>query len=890
MSDFVYLKGRPVRCRVSRGLVMAVLCGAIALLLGSAARANDPLPDTKGFQNVVAPFLKQHCLKCHGPMKQAGDKRFDTLSSKALFTPAEAILWHEMLDQLNAGGMPPPKEPRPDKAQVAAVIDWITAELRKADLAHHGQGQVVLRRLNRREYSNTMRDLLGVNTVLDPVKGELDVAELLPVDPRQEGYDNISSELGLSVVHLRSYLEAADRLLARVLDPNEKRPPSETWRFDYRDNGVPYDPKKNNEHNGGYEVKWMNAGPDRPAIWIDVRAGAKDKLPTWLGERHPAWSKGMPHAALPLHWRSYRGPFVTSQRIRGDVGPGIAGFRALLPGVYRVRVAATSGGFTDKWLGGPVRLAVHEHPMRRLLATSVDLPVDDKVAFVEAQVFAPRGGVELPGFYVAPVFPSGMGNNDKARPYLGVDYVEIEGPFFNFDGWPSPAQKRLLGKETTPALNEDSVARARTVLTNFMPRAWRRPVSAAEIAVHVELFKKTLPHKTSFHQALLPVLTSVLCSPHFLFLVERPADMPVAAKSLTERKARQALWLSDHELASRLSYFLWRSMPDPTLLDLARQGKLSDKQTLAAQAERMMRDPRSSTMIRDLADNWFGLQKLESFDPDLEVFPSWDKRLAESLREETHRFMEELMQGGGSVLDIVDSRWTFLNERLARHYGIEGVKGSEFRRVELDPKSNRGGLLTHASVLAATSTGQRTSPVTRGVFIRANLFHDPPPPPPANVPSIADKVPEGNFTVGKLMEQHRAQGSTCAACHARIDPWGLAFENYDGIGSFRTHEYVFKPKARPSLVKGAAIDSRGELPGGEAVDGMEGLKKLLLGKYRDAFVDGSIKRILTTATGRLLGPSDDAEIHQLRDRLAKDNFAFRQLILLVVQSDSFRRK
>jgi hypothetical protein len=455
-------------------------------------------------------------------------------------------------------------------------------------------------------------------------------------------------------------------------------------------------------------------------------------------------------------------------------------------------------------------------------------------------------------------------------PKLYLDWIELEGPIY--DGWPPRSHAGLFfkgeGAESTPAY-------AREIFERFLPRAWRRPVEAAEVDTIVRVVQTELDHGVGFEEAVRAGLVAALTSPKFLYLVEPAA----AVQENAERRP-----LTDYEIASRLSYFLWSSMPDEPLVDLARQGKLQDRAVVAGQVDRMLADPKSRALVDGFAAQWLRTGEYRNFTPDPRLYQNYDAKLGAAMVGETLAFFREVLERDRSVLDFLDSDWTMLNERLAKFYGVDGVKGDEFRRVTLPADSHRGGLLGHAGVMLFGSDGTRTKPVRRGVYVREVLFNDPPDPPPPNVGEIEPNIQGKNLTVRDRLLQHQ-QIESCASCHRTIDPYGLALENYDAVGAWRTQQNGEEFRGRNS----PAIDASGKLPDGSSFTGPAEFKRLLVGQS-DRFVRGLTEKLFTYALGRPTEPSDHGTITAAATKAAGEGYALRSLIKSIVTSDVFLHK
>ncbi len=445
-----------------------------------------------------------------------------------------------------------------------------------------------------------------------------------------------------------------------------------------------------------------------------------------------------------------------------------------------------------------------------------------------------------------------------------VYQVSITGPFSTKGPGDTPSRRRIF--ITRPETSEDEEASAKRILANLTRRAYRRPVSELDLLKPLEFYRQARSEK-DFEAGIESALSAILVNPHFLFRVERdPADA----------RPGTAYRISDIELASRLSFFLWSSNPDDELLDLAEAGKLHQPKILEQQVRRILKDGRSQSLVENFADQWLYLRNLDSFTPDLRMFPDFDDNLRRSLRRETELFFESILREDRSVLDLLRADETFLNERLAKHYGIPHIYGSRFRRVKLDSGSKRGGLLRQGSILTVTSYATRTSPVLRGHWVLKNILGTPPPPPPANVPALKDNTVAANLTVRERLAEHRAN-ATCARCHDLMDPVGLALENFDAVGRWRDIE-ADQP-----------IDATGGLPDGSEFEGVAGLEKALLDRP-ELFVTTLTEKLLTYALGRGVEEFDAPAIRKIVSDANADDDRFSALILGITRSVPFQMR
>jgi mono/diheme cytochrome c family protein len=842
----------------------------LAASLGSAAEPVAPPPDTAGFAKVAQPFLREHCVRCHGPEKQKGNLRVDTMLSADFSSAAAREKWAEVVNTLNSHEMPPKKEPQPKPADTARVVDWATAELARAELARRAN-TVVLRRMNRAEYNNTIRDLFGFDGVpfLPAIK--------FPEDPPAGGFDNIGAALSLSPMQTELYYQAARQILDRALVEGPQ-PPAISWRFDPEENTL-----------GGDRVRVKRDGNN-----ILLNDGKNETQGDFTVVHHNSWDRGIGFRDFRL---KHEGDYLIRIRAAGRVPKReqvVASAEKILADRRDKQDAKNAGGkkFSQQQMDrdlehfrshrmydyGPPRLKISVTlggQPQVIAELDVDAPESaPKVYEIPARFTKETAGVELDYAYDIPSVLENfwMQKADAfARPELLVDWIELVGPIHPV--WPPASHRRALGELVIGKVDE--AAQAREVLTQFMRRAFRRPVTPEEVAAKVALFEKTRAGKSSFTEAIKAPLAAVLASPHFLFLVE-PA--PPAA---TPRP------LNTHELASRLSYFLWSSMPDDELFRLADKGDLTQPAVLRAQVNRMLKDPRSDAFVQNFTGQWLGTRKVGANPPAKNLYPEYDRHLEVSMVRETESFFAEILRHDLDARNLIRSEFVTINERLARFYGIPGVRGDAFRRVPAPPESHRGGLVTQASIHAITSNGTRTSPVTRGVWVLRTLLGTDPGLPVANAGEIAPKVPGiGKATVRQRLQIHR-ELPLCARCHDKIDPLGFALENFNATGEWREQEgHGYNGRIDRNDPK---IDARASMPDGTEFVGVEGLQAELL-KKEDLFLTALAKQLHTYALGRELGFADQAMLRVAVAGMKQEKYTLRGLTQAVVTSEAFRTK
>lgn len=750
--------------------------------------------DSVTHRRTVVPFLKTHCVNCHSGAEPEAGLNLDDLNSEFVAGSRDARAWREVMDRLNLGEMPPEDEPQPKAAEVDAVNAWILAELRRSvATSKEGAGRVVLRRLNKAEYNNTIQDLLGIDAR---------PADLFPADGTAHGFDSIGRALMMSPLLMEKYMAAAEKVLDRAIVTGTQ-PNVEKRRYEIEDRG-----------------RYMVRQKTLRSIGSGLMVRSSDFL---------------------LMTRSTT--FL----------PTVDSFKFSVEGEYaiRVRARAVEGG------SYPPRMVILFDGVK---VWEGDVSASEKspeVVEVRVQVEPqPAGGrrsvkIAYPNFDVKHTMP------------LVLDYMEIEGPIYG--QWPPESHRRIFFKG--PSANQDD-AYAREIIARFATKAFRRPVDTREVDELMKLFQTEHGEDASFEDSIKFALSAVLCAHDFLFLVEPRTDEPATPRAL-----------NNFELASRLSYFLWNSMPDEELFAAARDGHLRDDAILEAQIRRMLRDPKSKRFIRSFVGQWLQTRLVGSFPPDPKLFPQYDYHLETSMIRETESFFAEILHHDLSVLNFIDSDFAMLNERLARHYQIDGVKGDHFRRVALQENSQRGGVMTHASILTGLSDGTRTKPIKRGMWILENLLADPPPPPPPNAGEIEPNKKGGEaLSLRERMERHR-QVPACASCHRKIDPLGFSLQNYDAIGAWRTHEDGVE----------TAIDASGELPGGTTFNTPVEFKTLML-QRKDAFCRCLTEKLMTYALGRGLEITDRDLVDQLSLDMSKSDYRMVDLILNIAKSETFQSK
>ncbi len=755
---------------------LAVVGGQQAIALEPAGTQQEQA--ARELKEKILPFFKQYCLDCHSGEEAEGELRLDELQGLNTFFKKRRT-WEQVAAMLRVEAMPPEDaEPRPDKKQTQQVLRWVQGQLESFDCnSIRFPGRVTIRRLNRVEYRNTVRDLLGVDYA---------GVEDFPADDVGYGYDNIGDVLTVSAIHLEKYLDAAEWISQQAFAVPESAPPAIY---------------SGNELRGGRRHRLGR---------LLVSTGR-------IGVQHPV---------------PYAGRYTIIVRATGDqAGPA--------PVLVALRVDG------KKIAQRPVRA---QRPKLEVL--TFRLPLQKGRRRIE---------VEFLNDYYRPRDPDPQKRGDRN---LYVNTIEIHAPARLPEKLPW-AHKRYLRMH--PGKGQSWESAARRILRPLMSRAYRRPARPEEVQRLIPLVLQAKEHGEPFERGMQLALQAILVSPHFLYRVERdPAPEDPDGVRL----------IDEFELATRLSYFLWSTMPDEELFLEARKGTL--RKNLKQQVLRMLASPKAQALVKNFAGQWLQLRLLDNMTPDPDRFPTWNDRLREAMRRETELFFQDILQHDRSILLFLDADYTFLNETLARHYGIPGVRGEHFRRVELrDPR--RGGVLTQASVLTITSNPTRTSPVKRGKWIMEQILGTPPPPPPGDAPPLPEgKQAELKGTLRQRLEQHRAN-PVCASCHRVMDQLGFAFENYDAVGRWRD-----KDGPHP-------IDPSGKLPDGRSFRNAAELKKILLQedeKFRRTFVSN----LLTYALGRGLEYFDRCAVEDICKQVKVQGDRFSAVVLAIVQSDPFQKR
>lgn len=778
--------------------------------------------DAERFE-AIRPVLQSKCIRCHGPNEQQAKVRLDSLSTDLVREPRGAETWHDALNAINRGEMPPADEPQLSQEQRRALTDWISSELQRLKESRRSTGgRVVMRRLNRAQYQNTMTTLLGV---------DLDFTKNLPPDSLStDGFQNNGAALQMSALQLEYYLKAAREGLKRaVVEGPAPRV------FEHSATATEKDKGKGNWNNrlgrSGTFVARIREFPDEGDFVLRVTA----------------------HAEIP------EGAMVPVMQVK-------LGFRADVSApskVVGVRDVVNSESqefvFRARFEEFPIQSRTQSKYPGMLVW--IDNIYDD--------------GREAPRTTKGKDATNSKRRNrsapteDPAFPKIVIDAISFRAPVF--EAWPPAHHTKIIPR--LPDSKDDERKAAQDALEHFLPRAYRRPVNGDDLQSLLRYFDVVRPTAHSFESAMRDVMAMALITPDFLYIAE-----PDAAKGL-----------KSFQLASRLSYFLWNTMPDEELFRLAESGSLKETAVLRQQVLRMLDDSRSLAFVSQFAEQWLDLAGIDRVAVNPEFYPRFDNELKPLFRRETTEFLAEMLRSGQSALNLLDADFTMLNERLARHYGLTGPRGSRFERVRLPADSERRGLLGHASVLLSNSTGSDSHPIRRAVWIRERLLDDPPAPPPPDVPDLDQNLPEIAGLPPRQQLQLHLENAACAECHREIDPWGLALERFDAVGLKRDVIRRQNPKKRKGDFIEHPVDSSTQLPDGTHISGLAELRKYLITQKKHEFARTLVVKLLTYGLGRSLEFTDDELVEQLTDEFESSGYRLKSLIADVVCSEAFCR-
>lgn len=847
---------------------------------------GPPTADLESFEAQIRPLLEQYCIDCHGPDVSEGNVRVDALDPD-LLDGGDTDWWSEVFGVVTNGEMPPPDYSEMQVDERKIIVEWLAKQLHAASVWRRGKrADSTFRRLTRYEYNYALQDLLGLSW---------EFAKDLPPEPRSEqGFQNSAASLHLSVSQFETYYrlarEALDRATVngtapRVLHWGVSMEEAAQREWDAQEAQLEEIRKKfanapaqqlqeltrlrqsfQRSHATAYyhqlgtgrkaPVQWSYQGaryafapvasePEFPAQWDCVAvlpAGRQQKLILELGDRLPD------EGTMRVTARAARVNCVDGRVPSLQL---LFGWQASNEGRALLRVSDRDIPVT----GTP------ENPQ----VIQWDIPLGEIYPRNSVRKRSPLGALPSPSEYIR------IANSAVADCDVQIDFVRVAAPVF--DKWPPESHRRIFFETAIPG---DEHEYARKIIERFLPRAYRRAVSEEEVGRKLRLFKVIRPQCEDFEEAVLEVLATILSSPQFLYVnhqSQRSQSLHATGDSQTQKSAT----LDPYSVATKLSLFLWCSIPDEELRTLAESGRLLEPKVLAAQVDRMLADPRSKRFSKHFVHQWLDLELLELTDFERHV-THFDPLLKEAMQGEPIAFFNEMLTKNASVLDFLHANYAVVNERLARHYGLSGIHGNHFRRVELDGSFQRGGLLTQAGLLAMNSDWPDSHPLKRAIWLLECLLDDPPPPPPPAVPQIDLADPNiAKMTLKERLLDHRNQAA-CRSCHMKIDPWGIAFERYDALGQWRDE------------IRGAPVDASSVLFNRQRLDGMDGLKRFLLLHRQDQFVQAVVRKLATYAVGRPLGFEDRADIDLITAEVRQRGDGLRTVVGAIVQSDLFLSK
>ena len=771
-------------------------------------------------------MLNQYCVTCHNERLRTAELTLDTADINHV--PEGQAVWEKVVRKLRTGAMPPAGMPRPNPAAAAALASYLEKELDQAAAGHPNPGELpAFHRMNRAEYANAIRDLLAV---------EIDAESLLPADDSGKGFDNLAALLPVSPLLTERYMAAASTISKLAVGDPQASPVSEIYR-----------------------VSEMVLQDERMSE--DLPFGSRGGM----AARHNFQSDGeyVLKVRLQRNGDGYvrgllNGPHLLDARLNGS----------------RVKLFTIESA-KDKGRSGP--LWTHNGPEHRGDTEPYEYSADQNL---EVRFNAKAGtgvvgvsflkdpseseGILLPDPIYADYVDYKGGDPDYPGARIAVEGITITGPYNSHGIGDTPSRQKIFSCH--PTRTEEEGACARTILSSLARRSYRRPVRNEDVEPLLHLYQATRGEE-SFEAGIRTALQRILISPQFLFRIER--DPAGVAPGTPYR-------LSDIDLASRLSFFLWSSIPDDELLSLAEKGRLSDPAVLDQQVRRMIADSRSQALVDNFAGQWLLFRNVGRISPDPDLFPDFNENLREAFRRETELFFGSNVHEDRPVAELLTADYTFVNERLARHYGIPNVYGAHFRRVHVSDES-RHGLLGQGSILTVTSRANRTSPVLRGKWVLDNILGTPPPPPPPNVPALKESGADiSKLTIRQRIEQHRAN-PVCASCHSRMDPIGFALDNFNPIGQWRTTD------------GSAPVDASGALADGTKFDGPAELRKVLL-LHPEQFAMTVSEKLLSYAVGRDVESYDMPALRQILREAAPSDYRWSSLLIGIARSTPFQMR
>ncbi len=808
------------------GTTTAFAACAFALLSCTivAGAGKQPLAQTQPAAATSArAALQKYCLACHSARVHTADLDLETID---VTRPADhPEVWEKVIRKLRTQTMPPGGRPRPDDAAYDALATWLESSIDRVALAAPNPGRTVsLHRLNRMEYQNAIRDLLAI---------DIDVSALLPADNTYEnGFDNNGAALSITPSQIERYLSAAGKISRLAVGIAPRVPVAETYK-------IPLNLLQDDRMSD--ELPFGSRGG--VAIHHYFPADGEYSLKIVLQKSYNDYVRGM--GTRQIIDVRVDGALVKKFPIGGEAKgkPTPASFAGNIFGDPEWERYVLNGD-----VGLDVRFLAKAGP--RIVSVSFERDQFESEGIVQP----PQQGFELAA-------------DERYHGHAAIDTVSIGGPYRSTGAGDTPSRRIIF--VCRPSAASEEAACAHKIFANLARRAYRRPATEAEVMALMRFFNQARRSGGDFDAGVELGIERLLIDPDFLARVER--DPATVASGATYR-------VSDYELASRLSFFLWNSVPDEELLDAASRGDLGNSVALDRQVQRMLADPRSRVLVTNFASQWLNLRNLDGVLPDPDRFPNFDENLRDAFRQETELFIESTIRENRSIVDLISANYTFVNERLARHYGIPNIYGNRFQKVTFPADVHRGGLLGQGSILTLSSYPTRTSPVLRGKWVLQNIFGTIPPEPPANIPALPEPGEGGRTkSVRVLLEEHRKNPS-CSACHAAMDPLGFALENFDAVGAWRS-----------TTGDGEALDVSGVMPNGQRFEGLNGLRELLVNR-RQLFVTTLTEKLLAYGLGRALEYYDQPTVRQIITNASRDDYRWSAIISGIVHSAPFQMR
>ena len=838
----------------------------------SVAKVDSIKPDLATFRETIWPILFDACVDCHGPDATEGNIRIDTLDPN-LFHGDDVDWWLEVLAVVTKGEMPPPDDGELNDKNRERIIQWLSSQLHGASIARRAQGDhSSFRRLTRNEYNYALQDLLGL---------PYNFASDLPPDAiSEDGFLNSSETLHMSSMQFATYRQLALTALRKATVTGEQPKPI-YW-------GIPMSgaAKDSWKRQDKQKSELQKKHKDNPGELSKALAGHEKKIHQRQSRAH--YKNLQTGRTGVAEWNYRKAQYAWQPASEKPAVPNVSNEIAVIPrrqslivelgdqipeqGTLRVRFRASQSGFPDPraanlqlefgWKASNDSRASVRISQRDINITATserpefyqwDIPLSEIQPRNTMRGRWKMGDLPNPSEFLTFVNCSDSDGN------IQIDYVEVTGGVF--DEWPPLSHTKLFFDHASQA---DEKQYAKVILQQFMARAWRRSIEPDELQQKLAMFKKLRPQMEDFNNTMIEVLATILASPNFLYInyYQSPDD--------SDR-------LSSSELATRLSMFLWSSIPDAQLTAAANEDRLTGE-ALRGHIKRMLSDQKAQRFTKHFVRQWLGMQLLDYLQSDKTVHPHFDDLLKESMQGEPIALFQHVLDNDLSVLDFVHTDYGIVNQRLARHYGLPNVYGTDFQRVTFSPEHQRGGLLTQAGLLAMNSDGKDSHPLKRGVWLLERILNDPPPPPPADVPEIDLADPKiAQMTLKQRIEDHRNHAA-CMSCHIKIDPWGIAFENFDALGGWR------------SEANGKPVEATSTLSNKQKINGVDGLKRYLLANRQDQFVGAVVHKMATYALGRPLTFADHSSVQQIAADLRQHGDGLATLVELIVMSDLFQKR